>query len=95
MVDLLQCRDHPRFQKIAAMHVDVVLCEKQTMRPVLAIELDDRSHQFFRRRSADSWKAELLRGCRIPLLRQKCQTAYDLAAIRTAIQNAISRAARA
>lgn len=90
LVDVLGCRDHPRFREIAAMHVDFLLCDRKTLRPVLAIELDDRSHNSRSRVDADHLKEQLLAQRRIPLLRQRCEVAYDLLAMREAIDCAIS-----
>jgi len=89
LVDVLQYRNDPRAKRIAMMHVDFVLCDIRTLRPRLAIELDDRSHRRGRRELADRWKEELLAEKCVPLLRQQCQAAYDVQSLREAIDRAI------
>jgi hypothetical protein len=86
LADVIQCRSHPQFRAIAAMHVDFLLCERDTLRPRLAIELDDHSHWDPTRAAADRWKEELLREAGIPLLRQACCTAYDVQELRERIE---------
>ena len=90
LADVLQYRNDPRAMQIARMHVDFVLCDVQTLQPRLAIELDDRSHGHENRAAADRWKEELLAEKRIPLLRQKCQAAYDMQSVKEAIERAIA-----
>jgi len=94
LVDVLNCRDHPRFHNIATMHVDFMLCDRQTLRPLLAIELDDLSHNTPARIAADRWKEQLLAERQIPLLRQPCEVAYDVLAVKEAIDRTIAGAAQ-
>ena len=82
---MLGCRDRPDFAAVAAMHVDFLLCDRATLRPRLAIELDDASHRSSRRADADRRKAALLAAAGIPLLRQRCRVAYDVQALRESI----------
>jgi hypothetical protein len=90
LADVLQYRNDPRAKRIAAMHVDFLLCDVQTLQPRLAIELDDRSHGRENRSAADRWKQELLAEKRIPLLRLRCQAAYDVQSVKEAIEHAIA-----
>lgn len=92
LVDVLGCRNDPRFRRIAAMHVDFLLCDRQTLAPVLAIELDDRSHRRRGRSKTDLWKEQLLAERRIPLLRQPCEPAYDVLALRDTLHRATAHA---
>jgi len=89
LADVLQCRNDPRAKRIATMHVDFVLCDIRTLEPCLAIELDDRSHRRAKSASADRWKEELLAERGIPLLRQRCEVAYDVKLVTLAIERAI------
>jgi hypothetical protein len=89
LADVLGCRDHPDFRAIAAMHVDFLLCDRATLRPRLAIELDDASHRHRERDAADRRKAELLQHAGIPLMRQRCYPAYDVVALRQRIDEAM------
>ncbi len=89
LADVLQRRSDPRWKTIASMHVDFLLCDAKTLRPCLAIELDDRSHRTGRRADADRYKEELLAEQGIPLLRQRCEQAYDVEKLRMNIERAL------
>ena len=91
LADVLQCRNDPRYRNIGLMHVDFLLCDRQTQTPRLAIELDDRSHRQRGRTGLDRWKNELLAERGIPLLRQTAQQAYDVQALGEQIDRMISR----
>ena len=43
------------FNRICSKHVDFVLCEKQNLKPLLIIELDDKSHNYENRRIRDDF----------------------------------------
>jgi hypothetical protein len=92
LADLLHIPDDvPRYKswfgRVAQKHVDFVLCDKLTVIPYLAIELDDRSHERADRASSDRLKDIVLPHVGIPLERIKCQTAYDV----TALEELIAR----
>ncbi len=55
--------------KILAKHVDFVLCDDRTMVPVLAIELDDASHQRPDRIKRDIFVNQAFEAAGLPLLR--------------------------
>ena len=57
------------FQRINRTSVDYVLCDKQTMSPVYAVELDDRTHDTPSRRDRDTGVEKMLKGVGLPLLR--------------------------
>jgi hypothetical protein len=88
LVDVIGRRDASDFHEIAKMHVDFLLCDRATLRPRLAIELDDASHRSPQRRWVDGRKAELLQQAGVPLLRVRCAQAYDVAEIRETIDRA-------
>lgn len=54
---------------LSCRHVDFLLCEPDTLRPRLVIELDDYSHKKPEARAADQFKNELFRAAGLPLLR--------------------------
>lgn len=57
------------FQRINRTSVDYVLCDKQTMAPVYAIELDDTSHDTTKRRARDAGVEAMLADVNLPLIR--------------------------
>jgi very-short-patch-repair endonuclease len=57
------------FQHINGKSVDFVLCDKAKISPVLAIELDDKSHERPDRQERDVVVEGILRQAKLPLLR--------------------------
>ncbi len=57
------------FRYINQKSVDFVICEKESMKPLIAIELDDSSHLKEERKNRDEQVNKLLTECHIPLLR--------------------------
>lgn len=56
--------------KINRKHVDFLLCDPKTIRPVLGIELDDASHQRTDRRERDKLVDAVFEVAKLPLLHQ-------------------------
>jgi hypothetical protein len=62
--------------RIASKHIDFVLCERRTVAPVLAVELDDSSHQAGPRRQRDALVNDVLQAAGLPLLRVPVKRSY-------------------
>ncbi len=54
--------------KIDRKHVDFLLCDSATMRPILGIELDDKSHQRPDRQERDAFVDQVFKAAGLPLL---------------------------
>lgn len=57
------------FKHINGKSVDYVLCDKQTLKPVYAVELDDYTHSYPDRRERDHEVERMLQSAGIPLVR--------------------------
>lgn len=57
------------FRHIDEKSVDFVLCDKAYIKPLLAIELDDRTHEHGKRKERDEIVESILKEARLPLLR--------------------------
>ena len=57
------------FQRINRTSVDYVLVDKDTLKPVYAVELDDWSHDSEKRRARDTGVEEMFRQIELPLVR--------------------------
>jgi hypothetical protein len=55
--------------RLSCRHVDFLLCEATKLEPLLAIELDDSSHQKPEAKEADRYKDELFAAAGLPCLR--------------------------
>lgn len=65
------------FNRVSRKHLDFVLCDAATLRPVLALELDDRSHQRPDRQERDAFVERVLADTGLPLVRLPVQRSYD------------------
>lgn len=63
--------------RIKSRHIDFVLCRMKDVQPLLAIELDDSSHESFRANASDVMKNEILKQAGMPLLRVRASSQYD------------------
>ena len=77
------------FNRIQSKHIDFVLCDKDAVRPLLAIELDDSSHKRNDRRDRDSFVDSALQAAGLPLLRVPARKGYNPDDLRQSISDAI------
>lgn len=57
------------FKHINGKSVDYVLCDKQTLKPVYAVELDDYTHSYKNRQERDVEVERIFKNAGIPLVR--------------------------
>lgn len=76
--------------RLSCRHVDFLLCEPVTLKPLLVIELDDSSHQDQNSFAADNdrYKNELFANAGMPLLRLP-RTDYSPGQLRNKIEEAL------
>lgn len=70
------------FNRISAKHTDFIITETDVAKPILAIELDDSSHDLIASEKNDEFKNQLYANSNIKLLRFKVQYRYDLSEIK-------------
>ena len=70
-----------RFNSISAKHVDFVLCDEQ-LAPVVAIELDDSSHDQPERLTRDQFVDSVLASAALPIVHVRAKRGYVLDEIR-------------
>lgn len=70
-----------RFDSIKAKHVDFVVCD-DTLAPVVAIELDDASHDEADRLARDQFVDSVLESAALPIVHVKARRGYVLDEIR-------------
>lgn len=73
--------------RIHSKHIDFVLCSRDAVRPVLAIELDDSSHERESRRARDEFVDATLNAAGLLFLRVPVRARYDAAELRTLIRS--------
>ena|SRR3989344_1081896 len=62
--------------RIKSRHIDFVLCDKENIKPLIAIELDDSSHNREDRIERDFSIDNILRDAGLPILHQRVQPSY-------------------
>lgn len=77
------------FIHINGKSVDFVVCDRANARPLLAIELDDFSHDAEDRRSRDVEVERIFENANMPLLRFRDYKTMSREAIATLIENAL------
>jgi len=80
------------FNKINRKHVDFVLCTPYPVKPVLAIELDDASHDRPDRQARDGFVDACLDNAGLPIHHVPCQQAYDVGQLAADIKAKIGQA---
>lgn len=79
------------FVHISQKSVDFVLCDKGKVFPVLAIELDDKSHERSDRVDRDEEVERIFESANFPLLRIRSSNRYDNVEIIQKINEAIEK----
>ena len=72
--------------QILGKHVDFLLCNKDSLLPILCIELDDKSHELPDHQDRDNFKNKLFELVGLPLLRVKLQKGYSSRYLRDLIE---------
>lgn len=65
------------FSRIAQKHLDFLICDSITMKPLLGIELDDSSHSRNNRQERDDFVDRVFEVAGLPLLRLPVQREYN------------------
>lgn len=65
------------FNKIAGKHIDFLLCEPKTMKPIIGIELDDATHKKPNRQERDVFIDNVFRIANLPLLHVPVKQLYN------------------
>lgn len=77
--------------RIIAKHIDFVLCHPGTLETMLAIELDDATHERKDRQERDAFVEQAFESADFPLLRIKVASEYDPRALRQMIDASLKR----
>ncbi len=65
------------FSRIAQKHLDFLICDSVTMKPLLGIELDDSSHKRESRQERDDFVDQVFEAASFPLLRFPVEREYS------------------
>jgi hypothetical protein len=81
--------DRAAFARISQKHVDFLLIDEGSCRPLLGIELDDRSHESAERRARDQVVDRVFESAGLPLLHVKARSGYNYATLTAEIRAAL------
>ena len=81
------------FSPIGMKCVDFVIVQRDTMTPVLVIELDDRTHKQRERQQRDNFVDQVLTSVSIPILHWPVSVSYNQAELSQAIGSKLSATA--
>ena len=89
-VRLLDLMDVPKnsdkrqsyIQRVWSKHVDFVICDRETMQPILVIELDDKSHNRNDRQQRDLFVDKALESAQLRVTHVKVGNTYNFEEIR-------------
>ena len=73
------------FNKISAKHFDFLLCNKDDLSPLCAIELNDSSHNNKKRQERDDFLRGACLSADLPLVQIKAKAAYNMSDIRDVV----------
>ena len=73
--------------KIDRKHIDFLLCEPGTMRPLAGLELDDKSHERSDRQARDDFVKHVFDAAGLPLVRVRVRREYPLNELREALRS--------
>ena len=80
------------FGKISSKHLDYVLADKVSMRPLCAIELNDKSHTQKNRKERDAFVAGALKSAGLPIVWVKEGKKYNMKQVGDEVRSKIQHA---
>ncbi len=85
---------HPFYDKaslwrISQKHIDFILCDAETLQPLVAVELDDRSHLEPNRQARDKFVNRAMAAARLPILHIPAKAQYNAAELAEQIRQAM------
>jgi very-short-patch-repair endonuclease len=76
--------------KIDRKHVDFLLCDPETVRPLAGVELDDGSHRRPERQERDAFVDQVFEAAGLPLVRVTARHASNVAELRKLVLEQVS-----
>lgn len=77
------------WNRIQSKSFDFVLCDPETLAPLAAVELDDRSHEREARRRRDTLVEDVCRAVGLPLIRFPVRAGYSIHELRARLEEEV------
>ena len=71
-------REYQYRNKINQKHIDFLVCNIETMKPIIGVELDDLSHDRKDRQERDEFVNSVFKECCLPILHVKVSKQYNI-----------------
>lgn len=81
------------YSRINRKHVDFLICNPNTLKPVFALELDDASHQRADRQERDEFVDEVFRVAGLPLIHIPARRTYNTAELTVVLKQVFQKTA--
>jgi hypothetical protein len=78
--------------RVDRKHVDFLVCDPGSMRPTLAVELDDASHERAQRQERDQFVDRVFSAAGLPLARIPAQAQYNTDEVKAQLRQAMEQA---
>ena len=75
------------FNQISAKHVDYVICERASLKPVIVVELDDKSHNTKKSRKRDEFVNKAFLSEKLKMIRFEAKSGYNQKEVESQISN--------
>jgi hypothetical protein len=85
MSAIVESEDYKDRSQFRTYYLDYVVCDKKGMKPLLVIELDDRTHFRKKRIEQDQRKNNVLHEAKIPFVRYQAQKSYSITDVKKEI----------
>jgi very-short-patch-repair endonuclease len=83
-------KNHAARNRIDRKHIDFLICDAMTMRPLVGIELDDASHQRKDRKERDDFVDRVFAAAGLPVIHVPAARSYQPKELAEAIDRALA-----
>lgn len=77
------------WNKIQSKHIDFLICDQDNVKPLLAVELNDSSHERADRAERDAFLFNALKSADLPLMQITAQHTYNVSELSARIKEAL------
>ena len=79
------------FNKIKSKHIDFVICDNSTLKPLICLELDDSSHNRKDRIERDQFIDDVFNSIGYEIIHIPCRSKYDKKEIKSKLVTALEK----
>ena len=80
------------WNKINRKHVDFLICDRDTLKPIVAIELDDSTHARENRQLRDEFVNQIFTAAKLPLIHIKVSQSYIVSTLQDELKKYLNQA---